>query len=176
MSSRVKEHQDHTKQFVFHHGLIKLVISTVLQKREKTWDYFLFCFGFQTEKEEQSQKRQLNKGHNLVKKLKKRVIVKNEEHSEPGKSMNEEEENIETEQQINIEENKVSKSEVKEMDPVEDAFPEGLNQGVKEEDVKEQEQVPITVLFEEEERSLSDEASVHTKQDIHTHSKEETMS
>ena len=30
MSSRVKEHQDHTKQSVFHHGLIKLVISTVL--------------------------------------------------------------------------------------------------------------------------------------------------
>ena len=36
MSSRVKEHQDHTKQYVFHHGIIKLVISTVLQKKEKT--------------------------------------------------------------------------------------------------------------------------------------------
>ena len=34
MSSKVKEHQDHTKQSVFHHGLIKIVISTVLQKRE----------------------------------------------------------------------------------------------------------------------------------------------
>ena len=32
MPSRVKEHQDHTKQLVFHHGLIKLVISTILQK------------------------------------------------------------------------------------------------------------------------------------------------
>ena len=30
ISSRMKEHQDHTKQSVFHHGLIKLVISTVL--------------------------------------------------------------------------------------------------------------------------------------------------
>ena len=37
MSCRVREHQDHTKQSVFHHGLIKLIISTVLQKREKTW-------------------------------------------------------------------------------------------------------------------------------------------
>ena len=64
---------------------------------------------------------------------------------------------------------------MKEMEPVEDGFLEGLNQGVKE-DVKEQEQVPITVLSEEEERSLSDEARVHTKQDIHTHSEEETMS
>ena len=54
MSSRVKEHQDHTKQSVFNHGLIKLVISSVLQKREKTRDYFLFRSGFQTEKEEQS--------------------------------------------------------------------------------------------------------------------------
>ena len=32
MSSRVKEHPDHTKQSVFHHGLIKLVISTMLRK------------------------------------------------------------------------------------------------------------------------------------------------
>ena len=118
MSSGVKEHQDHTKQSMFHHGLIKLVIYTVLRKKEKTWDYFLFWSGFQTEKEEQSQKRQLNKGQNLVKKLKKRVTVKNEEHSEPGKSMNQEDENVEIEQQINIEENKVSKLEVKEMEPV----------------------------------------------------------
>ena len=93
---------------MFHHALIKLVISTVLHKREKTWDYFLFWSGFQTEKEEQSQKRQLNKGQNLVKKLKKRVTVKNEEHSEPGKSMNQEDENVKIKQQINIEENKVS--------------------------------------------------------------------
>ena len=111
----------------------------------------------------------------MVKKIKKKVTVKNEKHSEPGKSMNQEDENVEIEQQINIEENKVSKSEVKEMEPVEDAFPKGLNQGVKE-DVKEREQFPITVLSEEEERSLSDEARVHTKHDIHTHSEEETMS
>ena len=110
MSSGVKEHQDHTKQSVFHHGLIKLVISTVLQKREKTWEYFLFWSGFQTEKEEQSQKRQLDKGQSLIKKLKKKVTVKDEEDGEPGKSSNREDENIEIEQQINVEENKVSKS------------------------------------------------------------------
>ena len=132
MSSRVKEHQDHTKQYVFHHGLIKLVISTILQKREKTWEYFLFWSGFQTEKEEQSQKRQLNKGQNLVKKLKKKVTVKNEEGSELEKYLNQEDENIEIEQQINIEENKVSKLEVKEIEPVEDALPVELNQGLKE--------------------------------------------
>ena len=30
MSCIVKEHQDHTKQSIFHHGLIKLIISTIL--------------------------------------------------------------------------------------------------------------------------------------------------
>ena len=53
MSSRVREHQDHTKQSIFHHGLIKFIISTVLQKKGKNWDYFLFQSGFQSEKEDQ---------------------------------------------------------------------------------------------------------------------------
>ena len=66
MSSRVKKHQDHTKQSIFHHGLIKPIISTVLRKKEKTWDYFLFWSGFQTKKEDQDQKIQLKKGHNLI--------------------------------------------------------------------------------------------------------------
>ena len=88
MSSRVKEHQDHTNQSVFQHGLIKLVISTVLHKREKTWEYFLFWSGFQTEKEEQSHKRQLDKGQSLIKKLKRKVTVKYEEADEPGKYLN----------------------------------------------------------------------------------------
>ena len=51
MSCRVKEHQDHTKQSVFNHGLIKLIISTVLQIREKTWEYFLFSSSFNTEED-----------------------------------------------------------------------------------------------------------------------------
>ena len=95
MSSRVKEHQDHTKQSFFHHGLIKLIISTVLQKREKTWEYFVFWSGFKNEKEDQSQKRQLDKGKILIKKLKKKVIVKDEEADKPGEASNKENENIE---------------------------------------------------------------------------------
>ena len=109
MSSRVKEHQDHIKQLVFHHGLIKIIISTVLQKREKTWEYFLFWLGFQSEKKEKSHKRQLDKGQSLIKKLKRKVTVKYEEADEPGKSSNQEDENIEIEQQINVEENKFSR-------------------------------------------------------------------
>ena len=144
MSSRVKEHQDHTKQSIFHHGLIKLIISTVLQKKEKTWDYFLFWSGFQTEKEYQAQKRQLNKGHNLVKKLKKRVTVKIEEDNVPEKSMTQRDENVEDEQRTNIEENEISKAGMKDLEPVEDSFHVEVNQEVKE-NVKEQEQVPMTV-------------------------------
>ena len=97
--------------------------------------------------------------------------------------MNQEVENIEIEQQINVVENKVSKSEVKEIEPVEDASPEELNQIVNE-DVKEEEQVPIIVLSKEEENSLSNEARVHTtdkyrvhsKLEIHAHSEEEIVS
>ena len=40
----------------------------------------------------------------MIKKLKKKVTVKSEEGGEPGKSLNQEDENIEIEQQINIEE------------------------------------------------------------------------
>ena len=97
--------------------------------------------------------------------------------------MNQEHENIELEQQINVEENKVSKSELKEVEPIEDASPEELNQIVKE-DVKEQKQIPIIVLSEDDEKSLSneamvpttDEARVHSKQEIHSHFEEETVS
>ena len=110
--------------------------------------------------------------HTLNKLTRMKNIVKNEEHSEPGKYMNLEEENIEIEQQINSEENKVSESEVKEMEPVEDASPEELNQ-IKNEDVKEQEQVPITILSKEEERSLSDETRVHTTNEARVHTKQD---
>ena len=91
------------------------------------------------------------------------------------KFLNQEDENIELEQQINVEENKVSKLELKEVEPVEDASPEELNQIVKEY-VKEKKQIPITVLSENDEKSLSDEARVHSKQEIHTHFEEETVS
>ena len=58
-----------------------------------------------------------------------------------------------------------------------------MNQIVNE-DVKEQKQIRIKILSEEEERHLFDEARVHTtekarvhsKQEMHTHSEEETVS
>ena len=42
--------------------------------------------------------------------------------------------------------------------------------------MKEHEQVPITVQYEDERKSLSDEARVDSKQDVQKHSEEEVMS
>ena len=84
-------------------------------------------------------------------------------------------ENVKVEQQTNIEENEISKAEVKEIEPVEATFHEELNQEVKQK-VKEQEQVPITVQYEDEEKLLSDEVRVHTEQKIQKRFEEEVMS
>ena len=132
MSSRLKEHQDHTKQSIFHHGLIKLIISTMLQKKEKTWDYFLFWSGFQSKKEDHAHKRQLNKGHKLVKKLKKKVIVEIEEYSVQGKSMTQRDENVENQQQNNVEKDEISKGRMQDLDHVEHSLHEEVNQEVNE--------------------------------------------
>ena len=72
MSSRVKQHEDHTSQLIFHHGLIKLIISKVLQKEGRSWDFFIFWFGFQTKDEDQKPKRQADKGKVLMRKLGKK--------------------------------------------------------------------------------------------------------
>ena len=69
MSSRIKEHHDHTAQSIFHHGLIKLIISTILQREGKTWDYFLFWSGFQNNQEGQPTKNHVDKGQALIRKL-----------------------------------------------------------------------------------------------------------
>ena len=69
MSSRVKEHEDHTSQSIFHHGIIKLIISTVLKHEGNTWDFFIFWSGFQTKEEDQKPKRQADKGKVLMWKL-----------------------------------------------------------------------------------------------------------
>ena len=91
MSSRVKGHQDHTTQSIFHHGLIKLIISTILQREGNTWDYFLFWSGFQIKQEDQPTKKHVDKGQTLVRKLGQKVKsenkkeVKLEEVTEPSK-------------------------------------------------------------------------------------------
>ena len=84
-------------------------------------------------------------------------------------------ENVEVEQQTNIEENEILKVGVKGVESVGDTLHVELNQEVKE-NVKEQEQVPITVQSEDEENSFSDEARVETEQDVQKQSEEGVMS
>ena len=112
----------------------------------------------------------------MVKKLKNRVTVKIKEDNVLEKYMTQRDENIEDEQQTNIEENEISKCIVmKDLEPVEDSLHVEINQEVKE-NVKEQEQVPITVQFEDEENSLFNEARVDTEHDIQKQSEEGVMS
>ena len=47
MSCRVRERRDHTKQSVFHHGLIKRIIVTVLQEMGEDLGEFHFLVRFQ---------------------------------------------------------------------------------------------------------------------------------
>ena len=73
MSNRIKVHRDHTHQSVFHHGLIKLIVCIVLQKKSRTWHRFLFWSGFHNEQEEKAKKNMKNKQHSFVKRIKKEL-------------------------------------------------------------------------------------------------------
>ena len=61
MSDRVKGHKDHTQQSMFHHGLVKFIVDTILQKKGRTWEHFVFWSGIHTQQEGQTKKRQMNK-------------------------------------------------------------------------------------------------------------------
>ena len=73
MSDRVKGNKDHTQQFIFHHGLIKLIVNTVLQKKGRTQKHFVFWPNIHTQQEGQPKKRQMNKHHCIVKRLKREI-------------------------------------------------------------------------------------------------------
>ena len=64
---------------------------------------------------------------------------------------------------------------MKGLELVEDSLDVEINQEVKE-NVKEQEQVPITIQCEDEEDSLFNEARVDTEQDVQKQSEEGVMS
>ena len=65
----------------------------------------------------------------MIKKLRKNVIVKDEEADKLGEASNQENENIEFGQGVSVEESKVLQSEMKEVEPVEDVLPTESNQG-----------------------------------------------
>ena len=74
MSNRIKGHIDHTHQSIFHHGLKKLIICTVLQRKNRSWYHFLFWSGFSNEQEDQVKKGSMNKQFDFVKRFKKELV------------------------------------------------------------------------------------------------------
>ena len=74
MSNRIRGHLDHTHRSVFHHGLIKLIICTVLQKKNRSWDRFLFSSGFTNEQGDQLKKSLIDKKFGFVKRFKKYMV------------------------------------------------------------------------------------------------------
>ena len=74
MLNRIKGHHDHINQLLFHHGLIKLIICTILQKKNRSWDHFLFLSGFTIEQGDNVKKSLLHKQFGFLKKLKRDVI------------------------------------------------------------------------------------------------------
>ena len=74
MLKRVKGHSDHTNQFLFHHGLIKLIICTILHKENRSWDHFLFWSGFGIKQGDHVNKSLLNKQYGFVNKFKRKVF------------------------------------------------------------------------------------------------------
>ena len=117
----------------------------------------------------------MNKGHNLVKKLKKKVIVEIEEDSVQEKSATQRDENVENEQQNKVDEDEISKEKMQNLDHVEDSFHEKVDQGV-DESLLELEQVPTGVQSESKESPMIDEARDDIVQALREQSEENLVS
>lgn len=60
MATRVKNHPEASSHIIFHHGLVKLLITKELEKHKRSWPHFLFWSGFKVESREsdESKKKQ----------------------------------------------------------------------------------------------------------------------
>ena len=101
----------------------------------------------------------MKKSQNLVKKLKKEVIVKVEEDNLQENSFTQRVENLESEQQNKTDENEILKVQRQNLDHAENTLNEDANQGV-DEGLLEQEQIHIEVHEERKESPLIDKARV----------------
>ena len=95
----------------------------------------------------------------MIKKLRKKVTVKGEENDKLEEASKQENKNFEFEQRVNDEHSKILQSKIKEAKLVVDVLPGESIQNVKE-DIEEQKKNPITVLSEEDEKYLFDEARI----------------
>ena len=171
MSNRVKGHQDHTSQSIFHHGFIKFIISISLQREGKTWNYFLFWTGFQIKQEEQQTKKQVDKGKTLVRKLGQKIKfedkkeIKLEEAPEPLKDDNEPQRfSAESKGKYSLctqkEDQTVQDKEIAEAVMKEKIAIITEQIAIKEENIQVRQRIPITILSEDEGYMLEEDESI----------------
>ena len=77
-----------------------------MRSRGNTWEYFIFWSSFQNDQEGQSHRRQVDKGQTLIRKLRKKVKVKDEDRFKLEEVSDHANENFEFKQQLNDNESK----------------------------------------------------------------------
>ena len=89
MIAKVQNHPAHTAHFVYHQGLIKLLILAQLQKEDRTWESLLTDLGFRDNPKEKG-KRMLDDANQQETSPKKTVQeVENEEKNTADKHIQE---------------------------------------------------------------------------------------
>ena len=79
MVTRVNNHPNHTSHYVFHHGLIKLLVITKLKKMDKSSQHFLFWFGFDPKSQMHTDDKEIEKKHKDSKRQKRKDEHGNEQ-------------------------------------------------------------------------------------------------
>ena len=93
MIARIHTHEEQIVRYIFHWGLINLLIVFHLKKKGKTWEDFLFVSGFKAEKQNKEGKenkcetsgkqieQDLEPGNEAGKELVEKLTVVNDELS-----------------------------------------------------------------------------------------------
>ena len=61
MVTRVRNHPDHNTHSVFHHELIKLLITTELERFDISWHHFIFWTSFEPEAQMHDDDKEIRK-------------------------------------------------------------------------------------------------------------------
>ena len=150
--------------------MIKLIISTALQKEGKTWNYFLFWTGFQIKQEEQQTKKQVDKGKTLVRKLGQKIKVEDKKEIKLEKALEPLKDDNESQNFSADSKGKYSLFTQEEDQPMQhmapaETFSEDKNVvtekvDVQEEDIQAHQRSPITILSEDEGYLLEEDESI----------------
>ena len=59
--TQVRNHPEHTSHSIFHHGLIKHLITTELEKIDRSWQHFIFWYGFEPKSQMHDDDKEIRK-------------------------------------------------------------------------------------------------------------------